>query len=640
VTERHGTGRFYLALAAITLLATALRLLWLDQATFAFDQAQIALRALTMARLGRLAAVGTEASVGIPHLPGTIWCYAVLYRLTTDPLLITGAVALINGGSVAGLGLVGRRAFGPAGGLIAAALYGLSPWAILFSRVIWGPDLVPALAVLWAYAAFRAQTGERPWPWVALCLMAAGLATQVHYVAVALLPATLYALIAGRWWARGRWPGLALGAGAVLLSVVPFVGAVWPEREAMLATMRTAGPGWRLSTVAAEGVLQMASGLEWPVIAVGQPAAALGGAWAAQRATAWVLLGAFVGGMLLLLWRALRRASGGRGDAGHGDAGRPFAAPFVLLWVLATPLLYSVHSTPVHHHYLLAALPGLHLATASLAPALSKRRGGRVLLALLVALALAQGGYWVAGLARQRPAAAAEIYSMGFQRQVLAALPDEGPVVLAVDCDAHEVCDEAAVWEARLWGRAHRIVDGRHVLLIPAEAEEAGATLLLSASSGDLYAGWGHGAEPVAEVAPYRIARLPAGWRTSLAGWNAVEPRTLETGARLEAWRTEEAGGRLRLWLLWGITAEALPGQIQQFTHAYDGEARVAGEDFPVSARAWRVGDTLVTWADLAVPEGHGALSFRVGQYDLATMERAAILEQPEDPDRAIVLGP
>ncbi len=157
-------------------------------------------------------------------------------------------------------------------------------------------------------------------------------------------------------------------------------------------------------------------------------------------------------------------------------------------------------------------------------------------------------------------------------------------------------------------------------------------------SSGTLFESWGHGAVPLAEVGPYRLAKVEPGWRASLAGWDAVEPSTLSTGAQLQGWRLEREGDAVRLWTLWRVVSQPAAGQTQMFNHLIADGEKVAGDDFSVSMRAWQVGDWLVTWADLIPPPGAERLAFDVGMYDLATMERAAILERPEDTERAIRL--
>ncbi len=137
---------------------------------------------------------------------------------------------------------------------------------------------------------------------------------------------------------------------------------------------------------------------------------------------------------------------------------------------------------------------------------------------------------------------------------------------------------------------------------------------------------------------PLRLAQVEPGWASSLAGWTNMEPLTLTTGAQLQGWRTEDREGAVRLWTLWRVVSPPAQGQVQMFNHLYADGDKVAGDDFSVSIRAWQPGDWLIFWADLPVPEGAETLAFQVGMYDLATMERAAILERPEDPERAIGL--
>jgi len=626
---------FSLALAALVLAGLGLRLAWLDQATFAFDQAQVSLRALAMARAGRLAATGMGSSVGVPNLPFTVWCLAAVYRLTTDPLLATAAVALVNALAIALVGQIGRRAWGPTAGLAAAAFAAFSPWAIVFSRSIWAQDLLAPLAALWGLAGLCSLGARRTWPWVALAVLCAGLAPQVHYAGVALWPATLWLILRGRWWRHGAWPGALAGAALALAAAVPFMVAIWPQRAGLLSTVGTSG-AWHLSADAARGLLQLGSGLAWPAVAWGGRPALSPALTALQQIAAWMLAAGLLAALAALAREAFRRE---RAPASSGAD----AARLVLLWAAGPLLVFTLHSTPVYHHYLLTAAPALALASGYLIQRLCARLGqgrvaGRVLAILLLCLAVLQAGLWLAGTARLATQAEGDRWTFSAKRELLRQLPSQGTVIVAIDCDAHEVCGEAAVWEVHLWERRHRIIDGRHVLLLPEETRAEGSILLIAPEAEELWRTWGHGAEPLAEVGPWRLARVAAGGVPDAPGWQAVEPLTLSTGAQLKAWRTEAVPGALRLWTLWRIVAPAPAGQIQQFNHLRVGDEQRAGVDFAVSARAWQPGDWLIAWADLPAPAAGESATFAVGMYDLATLERATILEHPEDPERAILL--
>lgn len=223
-------------------------------------------------------------------------------------------------------------------------------------------------------------------------------------------------------------------------------------------------------------------------------------------------------------------------------------------------------------------------------------------------------------------------------RELAGRTRDGLPVIAYMNCNDPAFCNDAAVLEVALWGVPHRLTDGQRILLLQDEADAQGSRLLFLPSTPELYHTWGLGLAPGEQVGPYRLAQVEPGWASSLAGWTSTEPLTLANGAQLQGWRSEVRDGALRLWTLWRVASPPAQGQVQMFNHLYADGDKVAGEDFSVSIRAWQSGDWLVFWADLPVPEGGEALTFQVGMYDLATMERAAILERLEDPERAIML--
>jgi len=132
---------------------------------------------------------------------------------------------------------LGRRAFGPAVGLLAAAGLAVTWWPVFFSRVGLRIISLPPLATAAAYALWRGlERGEpsagpaSPERFRALCwlllsgaLLAAGLYT---YSAAQALPVAcgvfaLYLVLFRREWLRGRWVGL-------LLAAILAAGLVWP----------------------------------------------------------------------------------------------------------------------------------------------------------------------------------------------------------------------------------------------------------------------------------------------------------------------------------------------------------------------------------------------------------------------------
>jgi 4-amino-4-deoxy-L-arabinose transferase-like glycosyltransferase len=633
--QTHQRRIAYAALALLALLGAALRLAWLDQTAFGFDQARVSALALEMARGGRFAATGMQSSVGVPNLPASVWVFALFYRLSTDPLVATAGVALLNALGVLGLGWLARRAWGPLAGLVAAALWATSPWAVFFSRSIWAQELLPPLAILWACCGYLAAQKHSA-RWLAAHLFLAGFAPQVHYAGLALWPGTLWLLLrAGLW--RHRW-GLAVGAGGALLAAAPFARAVWPMRHAIVAQLRSMGGGAvQADLLPWQQLAHMGIGAHWQNLLAGEVLPWTPAAWAMYEATLWVMAVWLIAGLGLLLWRALRRR----------DPGDPLLG-LTLAWALAAPLLYTLRTTPVYHHYLLVAFPALPLIAAYGAARAAQRLWGRLLLVLLLTSALAQAGLWVhtAGwLDRHATAPSA----LQWPRAVARALDDDLPVVIYADCDWAEVCEQAAVWDVMLWGRDHRAIDARQTLLIPAVAAEQGAHLVVTPAAAQawealLAMGWPvearrYVARGVSE-GPYRVASVPPGWPASLSGWSLAEPLTLSTGAQLYAWRAHIQDGMVHLETLWHVVGEIAQGQYQQFNHLYANSTKVAGQDGSVSIRAWRPGDWLVMRAELEAPPDAGELYAEVGMYSWPELERAAILERPEEGNRAIRLGP
>ncbi len=624
------------ALALLTLLGAALRLAWLDLAPFGFDQARVSALALEMARGGRLAATGMQSSAGVPNLPATVWVFALFYRLCSDPFFATGCVAMLNALGVLALGWLAGRAWGPTAGLVAAAVWAASPWAIFFSRSIWAQDLLPPLAILWACCGYLAAEKRSP-RWLAAHLFLAGLAPQIHYAGVALWPGSLWLLWRTGLWRHGR--GVAAGLAGALLPTIPFIRAIWPQRHTLLAQLRALGGGTlRVDLLAWQQLVHMGIGAHWQDLLAGEELAWSPVAWALYEAALWVLGAWLAAGVVLLLWHAL-----------HPSGLQNPLLGLTLAWAFAAPLLFTARTTQVYHHYTLVALPALALAVAYGAAWAVRRPWGRPLLMMLLAAMLAQAALWAHTAGWLAHHSDGGPFALRWPRAVARSLEDDLPVVIYADCDWAEVCEQASIWDVFLWGRSHRTVDARQTLLIPGAAEQRGAHLIVTPSAPqtwEILLAMGWPLETRAYLAqgaywgPYRVASVPAGWPTLLSGWNLAEPLTLSTGAQLYAWRSHAEGERVQIETLWRVIGPIAQGQYQQFNHLYADGEKVSGQDGSVSIRAWHSGDWLLTRAELEAPPDARELYAQVGMYSWPGLERAAILERPEDAERAIQLGP
>src|SRR3989338_7073576 len=100
--------------------AALLRLGWPGNNLFDFDQAQVSLLALRMARAGEVARLVMVSSTGFPNLPAAVWIFALPYALSTDPLIASLFVGILGTLAVLGLWWLVRPAWGAGAAFTAA----------------------------------------------------------------------------------------------------------------------------------------------------------------------------------------------------------------------------------------------------------------------------------------------------------------------------------------------------------------------------------------------------------------------------------------------------------------------------------------------------------------------------------------
>ncbi|MCE5259732.1 MAG: hypothetical protein LLG44_11875, partial [Chloroflexi bacterium] len=124
-------------------------------------------------------------------------------------------------------------------------------------------------------------------------------------------------------------------------------------------------------------------------------------------------------------------------------------------------------------------------------------------------------------------------------------------------------------------------------------------------------------------------------------GYMPAQSEVLANGAQLLGWKVARLDSGLRLSVMWRLTNAAEGTAYHQFNHLYsaDGQTRLEVQDRALSSGAWRSGDTLITWADFALPEGQAQVYFDIGMYSYPSLERVRVLGAA-DPAAAIRLGP
>jgi len=628
------------ALAAILATAALLRLGWPGIHTYGYDEARLSQLALETVRNGRVATVGIQSSAGLPNFPASVWIMALPYALSTDPLVASLFVGLLNVAAVAGVWWLAHSAWGPWPAAIAALGYAASPFGAFYSRAVWTQDLLGPLAVAWAMAAVHGIARGRLWA-LALQVFLCTLAPQVHFAGAALLVPTAWLLVRYRLW--HRWGTLLAGVAPAALASMPWVWALSRSDVGMLGALSRAAQPEAVSgpLTGLVRLLEMTVGRGWEWFLLGEA-----WRWAAPGILALSLSQGLMALLLLAGTAALVRELSGR-ESVRGEEARLLAGllPF---WALASPLLFGGHLTPAYHQYQLVSLPALFLLAGYGARLLARRWWPPILTLALLLAAIPQATAFATGLnlvaAKLTPGGIGT--PLAYPRAAARALREGGEVILHAHGDEGAYSGDVAGFSVLLWDHPHRVVDGRWALLTPADQASSEPAHLFFTFP-DL------AAAEVADVLgvgedrrqyPRRAGEPPyVSLRASHAdddGWIAIDPVRLANGAELIGWRAERRGEALRVYTRWRIINGPASVRYHQFHHlrtAPEGEPDQV-HDVPISSPAWRRGDTLIVWADFPAPAASAWVD--VGMYTWPDLERSAVLDREGDPLAAIRLGP
>jgi len=584
--------------------------------------------------------------VGLPKPALSVYLYALPLALWPNPLSATLFTGALNVLAVALCWWLGRRYWGASAGLCAALLFATAPWAVLYSRKIWEPDLLSPFALGTVTTGLLAFVEGRRWA-LALHLVLLALAVQLHYPALALIPLT--GLLFILYWKRLDWRIALAGLGLAALTAIPFLyyvlmhgDAVWPALTGLLS--RPASMDGQSLTF-------------WWMVTTGSDIHSLigpSGYLVFLRSVPdldpvrWATGALAVAGMGLWLWIALRRR------------GKPSAAAggILALWALAPLVLFWRHATPLFPHYFTVAFPAQYLAAGFL---LSRAiSSGHPLLrwgALggAIAIAVAQVGVVLALLdfIATRPTPDAFGTPLKFQLQAAEQARALGaPVVVVSPGDDPNVDEWPAVFDVLLRDVPHRFVDGTHAALFPG----APAALLITPgadAAAQVYAQAGV-LGPADDLparpgdAPFRVARLGGG--PGLALSPVAEPRTLANGVELVGYRFSGGigpGQSLEWWIAWRVlwppSDPATDYHI--FNHLVDASGvRWSQKDAgTVPAKDWAAGDLVVQVLRLEVEPGAGPGPFwmRVGMYTYPGLQNQPVLDVAGNPaGEAVMLGP
>ncbi len=367
-------------------LGAVFRLIWLADMEYKSDEAWTFAHVQSFWQSHALAWTGMNSSAGLPNAGLSLWLFIALgaFLPSGDPLALARAVQLINVAAILLLALFAYRRVERSereAWLWATALVAVNPLAVLFSRKIWPPELLPLFTV-----AMLAAWWQRERWWGAFCWGLVGMLLGQIQLAGFFFAASFVACSALFARSSVRWSGFLCGSVLGALPALPWLLAVAASHDGM--------------SQAALGNLVTSFFADWFSLALGLDLPyALGGDFGHFLAEPFYLaaglLAAIVAIFAILVYRFCRRLM----LAPKPTLARLFdkSSPTALVLIaafLGFGVLLAATLRPFYLHYLIVAfaLPALSLAWIARAGSREAPGSialGRVLLALLV---LAQAG--------------------------------------------------------------------------------------------------------------------------------------------------------------------------------------------------------------------------------------------------------
>ena len=207
-------------LALILAVGAWLRFSHLDLLEFQGDEAYAAQLALRFVQHGQLPTAGLMSSVGVTNPPLFIYLLIPMFAISANPVFVSACIALLGLAAVVMCWWIGRKYYGTTAGLVAAAFFAVSPWAVIYSRKIWAQDFVPvfATATMWAVHALAFGKKPRAIFWVVLLPLCV---VQIHFSGLA-LTAAVVVMVA---WLRPKidWRFAVAGLATAVVVMLPYL---------------------------------------------------------------------------------------------------------------------------------------------------------------------------------------------------------------------------------------------------------------------------------------------------------------------------------------------------------------------------------------------------------------------------------
>jgi len=204
----------------IIFIAAFLRLYRINAARFSDDPAWIFRMARDAITYGLWPITSNRSTLGSLHPPFSVYLFMIPAAVSANPLWGEVMVGLLNTAAVILAYVFTRRYYGRLTATLTALLYATSILAILQSRYIWQPNLLPFFTMLFLFMLFRGVIDRRK-GWLAPALVLLGMLYQVHESAIFLIIPFFFAMVFAFKTIRLR--EIVLAVLALLLLFTPFI---------------------------------------------------------------------------------------------------------------------------------------------------------------------------------------------------------------------------------------------------------------------------------------------------------------------------------------------------------------------------------------------------------------------------------
>lgn len=610
--------RDLLALLLVLTVAALLRFQRSDVVEYFHDDAMLATLALELASGQHFPFTGILSSTGIPNSPASVYLLAIPFSLNADPQFAIHFIMLLNTVGAGLLWLLARWQFGARTALLAGMTYALNPWAILFSRKIWAQELhtplilLGILLVVYGFWNERDRQRNRPARLIAQCLSLPTLsfATQIHFAALALLPAMALMIWQGR--RQIIRPAFALSVLLAILVVLPYAAGLSQTLEAdpdriSDAARRASSDGIGLSAKPLQDVVFLASGYGLETWLAPDQQDSLARLMPALRPL----------GVMLLIPLFLGAIACHKRKNSWGT--------ILLFWAFLPALLLVINWTPSYIHYFIPTIPVLALLTGlGIDFALSRFEGRRIATAMITLFVLVawmlQTISWQSALAfvaeqhLPYPGFTAPLRSLNPLRERLRRERDVVVISAGMSWNLHH---EGAVWDTLLWRDVACVrtlrddgyavfPDHAFTVVIAPDARAEPVRNLYRSATSELF--------PMREGgAAYVVHRWEAAPLWNGISISPIDPARFDNGVILTGYGLADD----QVLLTWRLPDRQVGRDFQFSAQLFDGDGeRLSQLDATFwHGRHWCAGDQLYTWGALPAPAE--AVLLKVAMYRL-----------------------